>query len=407
MKMKKILACAAAAALAVSAMATNAFAAENLLGKEVNFAKGWGGEVVEASKFADIAEGDMVTVEYTINNEDEYHLITVSSGAEGWGKLDCSTKAVNNQTDEGFKNQDDGFAAVTVDGSVSYTLTANDAAVAKESGLTVRGYDITVKSLYIGAPEAAADTDAASATDGDSSFTANLETALYVGENVTWNIAKSDSVTVTGAGDYTYSISGLEVPSSALTVIYIKDVAVESGSASTSDIAPIKITYKSLKINGEEVAVKEGAPDALSDAGVFDCALYNIWAENYIDVTAETINSVELTVNIAAASEEDADATESATEAPATEAPATEAPATEAPATEAPATEAPATEEPATEAPATEAPAADTTAAPTGDANNTSASDKGNADTGVEGVAVVAALAVLAGGAVVIAKKRK
>ncbi len=56
---------------------------------------------------------------------------------------------------------------------------------------------------------------------------------------------------------------------------------------------------------------------------------------------------------------------------------------------------------------ATEAAPAETTAAPNGDTTNTPATDKGNADTGIEGVAVVAAIAVLAGGAVVIAKKRK
>lgn len=63
--------------------------------------------------------------------------------------------------------------------------------------------------------------------------------------------------------------------------------------------------------------------------------------------------------------------------------------------TKAPAdTEAPATEAPATEAPATEAPT-------TGD------SSKPSTDTGVEGIAVVAGVAVLAAGAVVVAKKRK
>ena len=56
---------------------------------------------------------------------------------------------------------------------------------------------------------------------------------------------------------------------------------------------------------------------------------------------------------------------------------------------------------------ATDAAPAETTAAPNGDTTNTPVTDKGNADTGIEGVAVVAAIAVLAGGAVVIAKKRK
>ncbi|MCM1300084.1 MAG: hypothetical protein NC228_11020 [[Eubacterium] siraeum] len=58
------------------------------------------------------------------------------------------------------------------------------------------------------------------------------------------------------------------------------------------------------------------------------------------------------------------------------------------------------------EAPATEA-AAEAPAAENAAAANTAPADKGNADTGVEGVAVVASLAVLAAGAIVVAKKRK
>lgn len=58
-----------------------------------------------------------------------------------------------------------------------------------------------------------------------------------------------------------------------------------------------------------------------------------------------------------------------------------------------------------TEAPATEAPA-DTTAA-VGNTSTAPSTDKGNADTGVEGVAVVAGLAIVAAGAIVVAKKRK
>ena len=60
----------------------------------------------------------------------------------------------------------------------------------------------------------------------------------------------------------------------------------------------------------------------------------------------------------------------------------------------APATDAPATDAPATDAPATDAPT-------TGD------STKPSTNTGVESVAVVAGVAVLATGAVIVAKKRK
>lgn len=58
----------------------------------------------------------------------------------------------------------------------------------------------------------------------------------------------------------------------------------------------------------------------------------------------------------------------------------------------------------ATEAPATEAPA---TEASTGNANTGAAADKNNADTGVEGVAAIAGAAIIAAGAIVVAKKRK
>lgn len=57
-------------------------------------------------------------------------------------------------------------------------------------------------------------------------------------------------------------------------------------------------------------------------------------------------------------------------------------------------------------APSTQEPAGDTTTAPAGDTNKP-AGDKNQPNTGVEGVAVVAGLAVLAAGAIVIAKKRK
>ena len=56
-----------------------------------------------------------------------------------------------------------------------------------------------------------------------------------------------------------------------------------------------------------------------------------------------------------------------------------------------PATDAPATDAPATDAPATDAPAVD---------------DKPNTNTGVEGIALVAGIAVLAAGAVVVSKRK-
>ena len=154
MTIKKMLAGAAAAELTISAITVNAFAADNLLGGDVNLGTGWGGEFVDTGKFAGVSEGDIVTVEFVINNEDSYHLVKLSSGADGWPALECSTKAVNNQEDEAFKNKDDGFAVVSVDGSVSYTLTAADVSAIQSSGMVLMGYDITVKNLTVDAPAA-------------------------------------------------------------------------------------------------------------------------------------------------------------------------------------------------------------------------------------------------------------
>ncbi len=154
MKVIKMFASAAAVILTVGALAVNAFAADNLLSGEVNLGRSWGGELIAAEEFVDIKEGDVVTFEYTINNEDSYHLVQIASGADAWPTLECSTQAVSNQSDAEFRNQDDGFAVVSVDGSVSYTLTAFDVDELVEYGMVVRGYDVTVKSITLGAPAA-------------------------------------------------------------------------------------------------------------------------------------------------------------------------------------------------------------------------------------------------------------
>ena len=61
----------------------------------------------------------------------------------------------------------------------------------------------------------------------------------------------------------------------------------------------------------------------------------------------------------------------------------------------------------AAEAPAEDAPAADTSAPAAGDVAGATDSSKGSPDTGVEDVAVVAGLAIVAAGAVLVSKKRK
>lgn len=190
MKIKKMFVNAVSVVLTVSALSANAFAADNLLGGDANLGKGWGGEYIDVGKFADIAEGDIVTVEYTINNEDSYHLVQIASGADGWPKLECTTKAVNNQEDADFRNQDDGFAVISVDGSVSYTLTASDCSALKNYGMVVRGYDITINSVTVDAP-AAEDADTSEQTSEPVTESADIEST--VNDNNSTDIAASES----------------------------------------------------------------------------------------------------------------------------------------------------------------------------------------------------------------------
>ena len=180
MKIKKLLTSTLAVTLTVSAITANAFAADNLLSGDLNLGTGWGGEFLDASNFASVSEGDIVNVEYVINNEDEYHLVQIANGCDGWPKLECSTKAVNNQTDDEFKNQDDGFAVVSVDGSVSYTLSADDVISIQLFGMVLRGYDITIKSVTIGAPvpaETEASADETPVTTTNANAAGNVATS--------------------------------------------------------------------------------------------------------------------------------------------------------------------------------------------------------------------------------------
>ena len=92
---------------------------------------------------------------------------------------------------------------------------------------------------------------------------------------------------------------------------------------------------------------------------------------------------------------------EPSTEEPSTEEPSTEEPSTEEPSTEEPSTEEPSTEEPSTEEPSTEAPSVEDT---TSEAD-TDTQAPANGDSMMLGA--FAAVAILAGAAVVITKKRK
>ena len=86
MKLKKILAAVAAAAVAVSTMAVSAFAA-NVIDSEIDVGTSWGGTEVASDKFADVAEGDKITVSYTITSDGDYHLVKFTANANNWADL--------------------------------------------------------------------------------------------------------------------------------------------------------------------------------------------------------------------------------------------------------------------------------------------------------------------------------
>ena len=318
MKLKKILAAVAAAAVAVSTMAVSAFA-ESVLDSEFVVDTSWSKvAVIGADKFPNAAEGDTVAVTFTIDAAD-YNLVKLGKGTD-WNGLECSSKAVND-ADPGFKNQDDGNAVVTVDGTNVYTFTAADAEMAKANGIIVGGYSVTIKSVEytpVSAAEPAAEAEAAPAA-----VAYDVNTVMVMQDNATWTNQKSAEVAITGEGEFTYSLSGLSIDPNTVTVLYIKDAKCieETASGYQSNISDINLEYKSLKINGADVAIKDGAQTAIKD-GIFDFALYNTWADSFIDLPTDTITSVELTVAISAAAAAPAAVEE--TTAPVEEAPEAE-----------------------------------------------------------------------------------
>lgn len=158
-----------------------------------------------------------------------------------------------------------------------------------------------------------------------SAFEGSADIALYAGNSANWTTASSDPVTVNADGEYTLKLEGLSITPDTLTVIYIKDSAVEAGEKEKSDLASdIQVLTKSLKINGKEIALTEGYPTTLTDAGVFDICWYNIWATSYFAVEGmDAITDVEVTFEVVsggAAATEPADTDDSADASPAPDA---------------------------------------------------------------------------------------
>ena len=179
---------------------------------------------------------------------------------------------------------------------------------------------------------------------------------LCTQDNVSWQTHVSDRVTVDGAGEYTFTLSGLSFDGSAMTVLYVKDanavdVEVAGGTYDGANgLTGMTILTKSVKINGTEVALTDGYVTGTNpDSGLIDICWYNIWATSFMDAPTGTVNDIEVVLEVVDENGEAAPAEAEEAPAEAEEAPA-EAEAAPAEAEEAPAEAAPA--ETAEEAPA-------------------------------------------------------
>lgn len=433
MKMKKILASAAASALAVSAMSVCALASEPVK-KPESYEKppmliGADTTVPDAI----YAAGVEVTFNLTVND--------VNGGwANGSAGIIADGSILNETKFGGTECDAEGNRSWFPEGSVVITEGQKTATVVCKSDLTGKsGFNLFI---FSGQPSDAEDNGfftldsvtikneagfeatyadgkltVAGGAEGDSAATADTDTSAADFKATLGGQLNSDFNATIGEwpadaeayGNYTKEVTitwdfGAEKVKLAGNYLGIKtNVPFHTEEGVPNAVA----TVSSIKADDRDVtfdSTKVFIGDNDSEAGTMKITLMNEWDSNVQGNPAVDFNAVngddgfsKLSITFTIG--------EIPAAAPQTEAPATEAPTTEAPATEAPATEAPTTEAPATEATTTEAPA--TAAANVADTNNAPASDKGNADTGVEGVAIVAALAVLAGGAVVIAKKRK
>lgn len=195
----------------------------------------------------------------------------------------------------------------------------------------------------------------------------------------TWNVS---DVEITADGTYTVSFEKNIMTDCKDGPEQFWNFLKLQTDISAAEYPDVQITIDSLKVDGKEIEAAKSAAqgtDKVTKDDYFDSAVvkevsdgylvgfYNTWNPDETVISSEDFGGkVECTFTITGFK-----GGESAPAAEDTQAPAEEAPT-----------------------------AGDTTPA-------ASASDKGNADTGVEGVAAVAGIAIIAAGAIVIAKKRK
>lgn len=132
----------------------------------------------------------------------------------------------------------------------------------------------------------------------------SVDTVMVVQDSATWANTLSENVTITGDGEYSYSISGLDIAPDTLNVIYVKDAScIESTPKDyASGLLGADAEVVSLKINGSDVTVNPGSTLYDNSGNVLDFCLYNIWSadDTWIDVPVQNITSIDLTIKVTA-----------------------------------------------------------------------------------------------------------
>ena len=314
MKLRKILSSIVAGAVAVSAM-TFAASAAVISDKETVLDASWSAWVdMDGASFTEPA-----TLTVSLKDVKADAKLCVKSKADGWPQLVIGDVYKTDASESSIVEQ--GVVVLSEDATyVSVDLTEDMVKELSEKSGLVAGQNLTITGITLGeAAPAEEETTEETATEETAAadLGGTVNAALYVGENVTWVTAASDAQAISTTGEYTFKIEDLAIAPTALTVIYVKDADVEAKTTTETAInADTQVLTKSIKINGEEVALTDGYLTGLKN-GVLDLCWYNIWETNFVSVDGiEEINSVEVTVEFAeaAAEEEEAEAEEEATE---------------------------------------------------------------------------------------------
>lgn len=294
MKLRRMLAAMSAAVVAISAVSVSASAA--IIDTKTDIIS-WNAVEIGTGVIT-----EECTLEVKVKDLGENAQFTLKTKEDGWPALDITDhfktdgSSASFDTTWGVLNMSNDTTKITID------ITKDMANRLNTAGGAVSGQNYTLLSVdFVEAAEEPVVTPAP-VEDTSVSIGNTINTSLYVMNNADWVTANAGIQKVSKTGEYTYKVDGLSVDPSTLAAVYLKDADVEAKTATTTTMnSDVKVLTKSIKINGKEVALKDGYPTGLNDDGALDIAWYNIWTENYFSVDGVgTINSVEVTVEFVA-----------------------------------------------------------------------------------------------------------